>query len=57
MCAWTKFAAANMALSLGLAVVFRLQELPDAVAIMLIAAALTVMQAVYWFWICQGFRR
>jgi hypothetical protein len=57
MCSWTKLAAANFALALGLAAIFRLQELSDAVAIMLITSALSVAQVLYWTFVCNGFRR
>ena len=54
-CPWVKFAAINFALALGLAWI--VQDWPDALAIMLITAALSLAQVLYWAWVCNGFRR
>jgi hypothetical protein len=57
MCFWVRLAAINLALALGLAVVFKAQNLSDIVAIALITAALSLAQLLYWMWVCGGFRR
>jgi hypothetical protein len=56
-CGWVILAALNFAAALVLAAIFRAQDLPAALAIMLIAAALSVAQALFWAWICGYFRR
>jgi hypothetical protein len=50
-------AALNFAAALVLAAIFRAQDLPAALAIMLIAAALSAAQALYWVWVCGHFYR
>ena len=53
MCGWTKLAAINFGLALALAGIFRALGMADASAIFVIAAALSVAQALYWAWVCR----
>jgi hypothetical protein len=46
---WIVLAIANFALALGLAVIFRSMDMPDASAITLIAVALSAAQAFYYW--------
>jgi hypothetical protein len=57
MCFWVRLAAVNLALALGLAVVFKAQDLSGIVAIALITAALSLAQLLYWMCVCGGLRR